>query len=242
MDRAAPPAAHSWRGGSPTCSGRKPLAALLAPSVQNGAALARSDAMPEPVLALSAAIVGLVRALHFAGPLSDNPGTVPGAGDTACLAPAAACRHFLEVPQDYGHPACFAKMARLRSGTGRGRRLARGPSCSQENAKLFAQNAKISPGGLLTPVSASPYRLTWCYGARRPVSPPSVVGFPLVHRRWHRRRMTTGRAHSVPHPQGTSACSDWSPAARASGVLPGAGWSGVASPCFVIHNCGQSCG
>ena len=40
------------------------MAALLAPSIQNGATLARSDAMSEPVLALSAAVVRLVGALH----------------------------------------------------------------------------------------------------------------------------------------------------------------------------------
>lgn len=130
------------------------MAALLAPSIQNGATLARSDAMSEPVLALSAAIVRLVGALH-SGSLIGQPGYGARCGVTACPARAGACRHFLEVPQDYGHPVRFAKMSGLRRPTGAAGHAACSSRC--KNAKLFGRAAKTLAGDLPSVARASAY-------------------------------------------------------------------------------------
>ena len=155
VTRAVPPAAHSRRGGWPTCSGGKPVAALLAPSIQNGATLARSDAMSEPVLALSAAVVRLVGALH-SGSLIGQPGYGARCVVTACPARAGACRHFLEVPQDYGQSVRFAKMSGLRRPTGTAGHAACPSRC--KSAKLFGRERQklwrvISPRSPVHPLT-----------------------------------------------------------------------------------------
>lgn len=160
----------AWR--SVTCSGGEPPATLLAPSTQDGAALARSDTMPEPVLALSAAIVRLVSALH-SGSLIGQPGNGARCGETACPVRAGSCRHFLEVSQEYGHPARFAKMLRLRRlpvATG----ASRTASCSPRTRNNPTRTAK-TPRATTSRSDMHPLTwLTWCYAA----APPRSHAFP----------------------------------------------------------------
>ena len=87
--------------------------------------------------------------------LIGQPGYGARCGGTACPARAGACRHFLEVSQDYGHPVRFAKMIRLRSPTGAAG--AARPVSFPENAKYSRQSGKTPGGDLLALVHACTY-------------------------------------------------------------------------------------
>lgn len=146
--------------------------------------------MPEPVLALSAAIVRLVSTLHT-GPLSDNPGTVPGAGMRRAR-PGPAPADFLEVSQDYGHPVCFAKMIPFTA-----RRAGPRPVRSRTRNNP-ARTAKTARGDLVAPVHASTFLRDMVF--MPPVASaamPAPGGFRAVRRHQRHRRITTCRARSI---------------------------------------------
>ena len=157
LGRAAPPAAHTCLGGSPTCSGGKPLATLPAPSVQNCASLARSDAMPEPVLALSAAIVRLVRALH-SGSLIGQPGYGARCGKTACPALAGACRHSLRSRKIKDIPTVLQRWPGCAAEPGATGTAWTPAVLSRRTRNISHENAKTSGGNLPPPFHASAYR------------------------------------------------------------------------------------
>lgn len=89
--------------------------------------------------------------------LIGQPGYGARCGGTACPARAGACRHFLEVPQDYGHPVRFAKMIRLRRPTGVAG-AARPVSFLQEREIIRTRAAKTPGSDLLAVVHASTAR------------------------------------------------------------------------------------